>query len=116
VKKTILDELRAVTLPDRVPGLRRFGEFDIDDVTAAKLLKIARATIDRRLKFERVKLDPRGRSHTKPGSLLKDSIPMRTYECDHDAGGQGNRSEQNQSTCRHANTGKRAWRRHQGFA
>ena len=43
------------------------------------MLTIAPATIDRRLKVERGKLDPRGRSHTKPGSLLKDSIPMRTW-------------------------------------
>jgi transposase InsO family protein len=43
------------------------------------LLKIAPATIDRRLKAERKKLDPRGRSHTKPGTLLKNSIPMRTW-------------------------------------
>ena len=43
------------------------------------LLKIAPATIDRRLKADRGKLDPKGRSHTKPGTLLKDSIPMRTW-------------------------------------
>jgi hypothetical protein len=43
------------------------------------LLKIAPATIDRRLKADRAKLERRGRSHTKPGTLLKDSIPMRTW-------------------------------------
>jgi len=37
------------------------------------------ATIDRRLAPDRAKLQVRGRSHTKPGSLLKDSIPMRTW-------------------------------------
>ncbi|WP_219816395.1 transposase family protein [Arthrobacter sp. 4R501] len=42
-------------------------------------MRIAPATIDRRLKADRAKLDPRGRSHTKPGTLLKDSIPMRTW-------------------------------------
>jgi hypothetical protein len=45
----------------------------------AQLLKISLATIDRRLKADRAKLEPRGRSHTKPGTLLKDSIPVRTW-------------------------------------
>ena len=79
VQATPCGRLLAASLPDLVPRLRRFGELDIDDVTAAKLLKIAPATIDRRLKSDRMKLDPRRRSHTKPGSLLKDSIPMRTW-------------------------------------
>jgi hypothetical protein len=70
--------LLAAALPDLVPRLRRFGELQIGDGTAALLLKIAPATIDRRLRADRAKLDPRGRSHTKPGTLLKDSIPMRT--------------------------------------
>jgi hypothetical protein len=48
-------------------------------VHASQLLKIAPATIDRRLKSDRAKLELRGRSHTKPGTLLKDSIPMRTW-------------------------------------
>jgi len=37
------------------------------------------ATMDRRLAPDRAKLVSRGRSHTKPGSLLKDSIPIRTW-------------------------------------
>ena len=37
------------------------------------------ATIDRRLAPDRAKLLPRGRSHTKPGSLLKSQIPIRTW-------------------------------------
>ncbi|GAC1451602.1 MAG: DDE-type integrase/transposase/recombinase [Pseudarthrobacter sp.] len=71
--------LLAAALPDLVPRLRRFKELSIEDGTAEMLLKIAPATIDRRLKADRGKLDPRGRSHTKPGTLLKDSIPMRTW-------------------------------------
>ncbi len=79
VQGTPCGRLLAAALPDLVPRLRRLKELDIDDETAALLLKIAPATIDRRLKADRVKLDPRGRSHTKPGTLLKDSIPMRTW-------------------------------------
>jgi hypothetical protein len=71
--------LLAAALPDLVPRLRRFKELEIDAGTAAQLLKIAPATIDRRLKADRAKLEPRGRSHTKPGTLLKDSIPVRTW-------------------------------------
>lgn len=69
----------AAALPDLVPRLRRLGELKIDDETAALLLRIAPATIDRRLAADRAKLIVRGRSHTKPGTLLKDSIPMRTW-------------------------------------
>lgn len=79
VQGTPCGRLLAAALPDLVPRLRRFKELVIGDGTAALLLKIAPATIDRRLKADRGKLDPRGRSHTKPGTLLKDSIPMRTW-------------------------------------
>ena len=79
VQGTPCGRLLAAAVPDLVPRLRRFEELQIDDGTAALLLKIAPATIDRRLKADRAKLDPRGRSHTKPGTLLKDSIPMRTW-------------------------------------
>ncbi|MBB6405670.1 transposase family protein [Arthrobacter sp. AZCC_0090] len=71
--------LLAAALTDLVRRLRRFKEPDIDAGAAPQLLKIAPATIDRRLRAGRAKLDPRGRSHTKPGTLLKDSIPMRTW-------------------------------------
>ena len=37
------------------------------------------ATIDRRLAPDRAGMVLRGRSHTKPGSLLKDAIPIRTW-------------------------------------
>jgi transposase InsO family protein len=79
VQGTPCGRLLAAALPDLVPRLRRFKELRIDAGTAAQLLKIAPATIDRRLKADRAKLDPRGRSHTKPGTLLKDSIPIRTW-------------------------------------
>jgi hypothetical protein len=78
VRGTPCGRLLAAALPDLVPRLRRLEELDIDDSTAELLLRIAPATIDRRLRADRVRLDPRGRSHTKPGTLLKDSIPMRT--------------------------------------
>jgi len=79
VQRTPCGRLLAAALPDLVPRLRGFKELTIDDATAELLLKISSATIDRRLAADRAKLILRGRSHTKPGSLLKDSIPMRTW-------------------------------------
>jgi hypothetical protein len=70
----------AAVLPDLVPTLRRFGELSIDDATAAELLvSMSAATIDRRLAEDLRRLDPKGRAHTKPGSLLKSQIPIRTW-------------------------------------
>ncbi|SDB80684.1 Integrase core domain-containing protein [Raineyella antarctica] len=66
-------------LGELVPVLRAFGELDLDEETAAALCRISAATIDRRLAPDRAKLAVRGHSHTKPGSLLKDAIPMRTW-------------------------------------
>lgn len=62
-----------------VAVLRRFGELDIDEDTAALLVGMSAATIDRRLAGERRRHELRGRSHTKPGSLLKSQIPIRTW-------------------------------------
>ena len=69
----------APMLPELVAILRRFGELDIDDDTAALLAGMSAATIDRRLAPERKKHELKGRSRTKPGSLLKSQIPVRTW-------------------------------------
>src|SRR4051812_2258971 len=67
----MLDELVAV--------LRLFGELVIDEDTAALLVSMSAATIDRRLAGERAKYQLKGRCTTKPGSLLKSQIPVRTW-------------------------------------
>ncbi|MEO5780800.1 MAG: hypothetical protein ABIQ22_13675 [Arthrobacter oryzae] len=61
VQGTPCGRLLAAALPDLVPRLRRFEELQIEDGTAALLLRRALATIDRRLKADRAKMDPRGR-------------------------------------------------------
>ncbi|MGH3970226.1 MAG: integrase catalytic domain-containing protein, partial [Mycobacterium sp.] len=66
-------------LGELVARLRQFRELDIDDDTAALLAGMSAATIDRRLAPERKKHELKGRSHTKPGSLLKSQIPIRTW-------------------------------------
>ena len=69
----------APVMSELVPRLRRFEELDITDDTAAELLAMSAATMDRRLAGDRAKMALRGRSHTKPGSLLKSAIPIRTW-------------------------------------
>jgi transposase InsO family protein len=72
-------KLLAPILPDLVPMLRAEKVLDITDGQAAMLARMSAATIDRRLAGQRAKLMPHGRSHTKPGSLLKSQIPIRTW-------------------------------------
>ena len=69
----------APMLPVLVSVLRRDRELDLSDGEAALLVAMSAATIDRRLAGERAKMVARGRSHTKPGSLLKSQIPIRTW-------------------------------------
>ena len=66
-------------MADLVPRLRRFAELEVTDEVAAGLLAMAASTMDRRLAPARAAMSLRGRSHTKPGSLLKDAIPVRTW-------------------------------------
>jgi hypothetical protein len=59
--------------------LERHGELALSPDVRAKLLRISAATIDRMLAAERVRLRIKGRSGTKPGTLLKRQIPIRTF-------------------------------------
>jgi hypothetical protein len=62
-----------------VPLLRRDGDIVLSDAEAALLVSMSPASIDRHLAPERDRLVLRGRSHTKPGTLLKSQIPIRTW-------------------------------------
>ena len=62
-----------------VPLLRRDGDIVLNDDEAALLVSMSPASIDRHLASERDRLVSRGRSHTKPGTLLKSQIPIRTW-------------------------------------
>lgn len=71
-----------------VPMLRRDTELDLTDAEAALLISMSAATIDRRLANAKAVAGFTGRSHTKPGSLLKSQIPIRTWsEWDEDQPG-----------------------------
>lgn len=69
----------APMLTELVAVLRHFDELVIDDGTAALLVSMSAATIDRRLAGERAKRQLKGRRATKPGSLLRSQIPIRTW-------------------------------------
>jgi hypothetical protein len=69
----------APMLGELLAVLRHFGELVIDEDTAELLVSMSAATIDRRLAGERAKYQLKGRASTKPGSLLKSQIPVRTW-------------------------------------
>ena len=62
---------------DVLDAMIRFGESACSDDMKAKLFAVSPATIDRLLRLERMKLSLKGRSTTKPGTLLKSQIPIR---------------------------------------
>lgn len=66
-------------LPEIVDRLIDCGELPISDTTRYQLVRMSAATIDRRLAPDRARWQPKGRSLTKPGSLLKAQIPIRTW-------------------------------------
>ena len=72
--------LKAI-LPLWLPAyIEEFGNLPLDVITA--LSNISATTIDRILKPFRVKYRGRGRSTTKPGTLLRKQIPIKTNQWD----------------------------------
>jgi len=69
----------AAVLPEVVPRLVKFGELEVRPDVNEKLLRASASTIDRLLAPERRKYALKSRSQTKPGTLLKHQIPVRTF-------------------------------------
>jgi len=65
-------------LPEMSSVMERHGELSYSPETRALLLSMSRSTIDRCLKNARY-TKQKGLSTTKPGTLLKKSIPVRTW-------------------------------------
>ena len=65
-------------LPEGIRVLERCHEIELSEETKALLLKISSASIDRCLRPIRIKTS-HGLSTTKPGSLLKNLIPVQTF-------------------------------------
>jgi hypothetical protein len=68
-----------VVLKTMLPILEKFGEIDFSKEVRGKLERISASTVDRLLAKEKQKLRIKGRGHTKPGTLLKHQIPIRTF-------------------------------------
>lgn len=66
-------------LPEAVQILERCNELSLSPEIKHLLLSMSRATIDRCLKKARFRQPRHGISTTKPGSLLKQAIPIRTF-------------------------------------
>lgn len=93
-KASIIEPLKRIWLKANLPCSKRlksvihlwlpyypeeFGALSLESVKA--LRKISPTTIDRLLKPSRIKYSGRGRSTTKPGTLLKKHIPIKTNQC-----------------------------------
>ena len=68
----------APVLPEMISKLVQFKELMIPEISQEKLMYIGSSTIDSRLKPFRQEARRRINSTTKPGSLLKKQIPIRT--------------------------------------
>jgi hypothetical protein len=66
-------------LPEILEVLEQHQELVLPADTKALLLRMSRATVDRLLKPARARHPQRGLSTTKPGTLLKKAIPVRTF-------------------------------------
>ena len=66
-------------LPELVRVLDQHGELHLEPQTKARLLALSAATADRLLQAERKLAKPHGLGTTKPGTLLKSAIPIRTF-------------------------------------
>lgn len=66
-------------LPEMVRVLERWGELELSPEIRERLVSISSATADRLLAPERKRMTLRSRSRTKPGTLLKHQVPIRTY-------------------------------------
>lgn len=69
----------AAILPEVIPILETHREIALGSEVRAKLLTISATTIDRLLAKERRRWMLRGHAGTKPGTLLKHQIPIRTF-------------------------------------
>src|SRR6266566_1623182 len=64
--------------PNWYPALEGEGALRLEPLVRSQLLAMSAATIDRRLRPYRLQL-VRGFGATKPGSLLKSQVPIRTW-------------------------------------
>ena len=61
-------------IEEAIENLIKNGHLSLREEVKQKLLEISSSTMDRLLRSERKKMELKGRSHTKPGTLLKKHI------------------------------------------
>ena len=66
-------------LPTLVASLEQHGHLHLSERGRAELLAMSPATADRLLQAERQRAKPHGLGTTKPGTMLKSAIPIRTF-------------------------------------
>ena len=66
-------------LPEVVPRLVAFKELRVSKTVQRDLLRLSASTIDRLLKPQRARYTLKARGRTKPGTLLKHQVPVRTF-------------------------------------
>ncbi len=66
-------------MAETIEALGRFGEIELSTEVRSKLLGMSASTANRMLQAVRARLEVKGRSGTKPGSLLKHKIAVRTF-------------------------------------
>jgi hypothetical protein len=66
-------------MPELIKSLKRFKEIKLTQEDEALLLTVSASTIDRLLTQARKDVRIKGRTTTKPGTLLKHHIPIRTF-------------------------------------
>lgn len=71
-------KLLVAAIPDVLRAMEKYGEISVHPGTRQMLTSISAATVDRLLRKVRRSLQWRGRSTTKPGTLLKQQIAIRT--------------------------------------
>jgi hypothetical protein len=63
-----------------VAVMERCGELELSREVRDNLLAVSASTIDRMMAPERKRIQLKGRKGTKPGTLLKHQVPIRTFE------------------------------------
>jgi len=69
----------APVMSEVLENLTKHRRIRISSTIREKLCRISAATVDRLLSQERKQYTLKGRSHTKPGTLLKHQVPIRTF-------------------------------------
>ena len=69
----------AAAMADTIEALERHNELALSAEQRAQLLAMSARTIDRLLAERRRRLRLKGRAMTKPGTLLRNGIPVRTF-------------------------------------